>query len=318
MASSDFLRNLISGEVLNLSTSAPNTPEYQSIPLDELYDNPLNFFPVDDESVRQLAESIEISGLQQVPIVTPAGGGYRIVAGHRRTAAIRLLHKEHPEDIRWNTITCCISRYASPEAEELALIITNTEVRKSSWDWTSKAAKRTEELLVKLQEQGVVLPGKTRDRVAEVLKLSTAKIGRAQYIEKHLIPALKNKWNELPEQVATALAKLPEKQQQEIAASNRNKPPKKSEVEEWAKEWNAGIPVLPESESQEKPIPAPKFLEWQRITATNQPPVGEEIVLAVSDGYHWSVCNIVWENELLMPEDIQYWISMPMEDGTRS
>lgn len=241
MAKSDFLASLISGEVSKLGTSS--APGLLDIPLDQIHDNPRNFFPVTTAGVQQLAESIQISGIQQPPVVCPAeDGGYRLVAGHRRTAAVRLLHEQEPNNPRWKSITCRVSHYSSPEAEELALIVTNTEVRQNSWEWTSQAATRTGELLCKLQEeQGVKLPGRTRDHVAELLQISKSKVARAQYIQSHLLPAVKAKLPPLPEDVAYAIAHLRPEWQKEIAKRYRKKSaPSRYNVKEWEDAWNAG------------------------------------------------------------------------------
>ena len=238
MAQRDLLARMISGNVSKLGTQSG--PDLREIPLEDIHDNPKNFFPVTSDSVAQLAESIQVSGIQQPPVVTPdENGGYRLVAGHRRTAAVRLLHEKDPEDRRWETIRCQVSKYSSPEAEELALIVTNTEVRKQSWSWTNQAAERTMELLSILQEQqGVKLPGRMRTQVAQHLQISTAKLGRAQYIAKHLIPELQQKFPDLSEFPAHELAHLTREQQLQVAKRYRKKqPPTAAEVKAWRSSW---------------------------------------------------------------------------------
>ncbi|MGH8754552.1 MAG: ParB/RepB/Spo0J family partition protein [Burkholderiales bacterium] len=50
---------------------------------------------VTDESVRLLAESIQLHGLLQAIVVTPRdGGGYRLIAGRRRITACKLLQMQ--------------------------------------------------------------------------------------------------------------------------------------------------------------------------------------------------------------------------------
>lgn len=239
MAKRDLLASMISGSVLNLST--PKEEGLMEIPLEDLHENAKNIFPMDD--ISELAESIQISGIQQPPVVTPAeGGGYRLVSGHRRRAAVAQLREEHPEDKRWKSIQCRVVTYASQELEELALITTNTQVRQNPYRWLGEASRRAEELLLKLQEeQGVTLPGRTRDKVAQLLKVSRAKLGRAQYIANHLEPELRDKWEELPEATATALAHMAPEQQREVAKRCRKKSaPTSAEVSAWAAAFQAG------------------------------------------------------------------------------
>ena len=53
-----------------------------------------NFYHVDDKEIKDLAESIELIGLQQYPVVRPIEGTdeYEVIAGHRRRLALlRLL-----------------------------------------------------------------------------------------------------------------------------------------------------------------------------------------------------------------------------------
>lgn len=232
MAKSDLLASLITGGVLKMS---PNDgPEYQDIPLEEIHDNPKNFFPMDTEGIQTLAESIQISGIQQPPTVTPdENGGYRLVAGHRRAAAVRWLHKQYPEEERWTRVRCQVRQYASPEAEELALIITNTEVRQNSWQWMAKSVTRTTELLIELKKQGVKLPGRTAEHVAKELNISAANAKRLMYLEKHLVPEIKEKWPDLPQNCATDIAHLEPEQQRLIAKSAPKKTPGSWTVNKW-------------------------------------------------------------------------------------
>lgn len=178
-----------------------------------LDDNPLNFFPVEDD-LTELCESIEVNGLLQPILVTPADNGhYRIIAGHRRTAAMRSLAAKDPE--RFQQIPCRVVRPASPELEELMLIQTNTEARELGYSVKNTAAERVAAILVKLQqEQGVKLPGKMRSNVAQILKTSESQLARAKYIKDHLEPQLQKV--DLTDDAAYKLAHLPPEQQREL------------------------------------------------------------------------------------------------------
>ena len=190
-----------------------DTVETRMIELDLLDANPLNFFPVEDD-LSDLCDSIEVNGLLQPILVTPAEAGhYRIIAGHRRTAALKRLKEQDPE--RYRQAPCRITRPSSPELEELMLIQTNTEARELGWSVKNTAAERVEKILVKLQqEQGVKLPGKMRSTVAKIIKTSEAQLARAKYIAEHLEPEIKNAT--LTDDAAYKIAHLPAEQQREL------------------------------------------------------------------------------------------------------
>ena len=63
------------------------------IPVEDILDNPRNFYPrPDNEALAALMESIEANGLLEPPTVVPAEDGkYRLISGHSRMTALRLL-----------------------------------------------------------------------------------------------------------------------------------------------------------------------------------------------------------------------------------
>ena len=191
----------------------------QMIALELIDPHPDNFFTVEDD-ITDLAESIELNGLLQPLVVTPAEDGrYRTIAGHRRRKALLQLAAENPE--KWQRVPCMVTHPASPELEELALIQTNTEAREIGWNEKNKAATRVEEILVKLQkEQGVQLPGKMRTHVAKIIKASESQIARAKFIAKNLIKPLQKKG--VNDSVAYKLAHLPAEQQKELYDHYKN------------------------------------------------------------------------------------------------
>lgn len=208
MAKFDLSAAMGLSKVSNLDTAAT-----RMIDVDLLDDNPLNFFPVEGD-LTDLCESIEVNGLLQPILVTPADNGrYRIIAGHRRTAAMRKLAEQEPE--RFRQAPCRVTRPASPELEELMLIQTNTEARELSYMVKNTAADRVAAILVKLQqEQGIKLPGKMRSNVARILKTSESQLARAKYIKDHLAPELQKA--DLTDDAAYKLAHLPPEQQREL------------------------------------------------------------------------------------------------------
>lgn len=194
--------------------------QIEQIALDLIDPNPENFFEVEDD-ITDLAESISLNGLQQPIVVTPAGNGrYRVIAGHRRRKALLKLAEGEPD--KWRTAPCIVQHPATPEAEMLMLIQTNTESRELNWNERTKAADKVTEILVKMQkDQGIELPGKMRERVAKIIKTSESQLARAQYIKKHLIPAAKKMGRS--DDVCYKLAHLPKEDQEALCEHYKDK-----------------------------------------------------------------------------------------------
>ena len=84
MSKFDLAAILKDEDVFNL-----NTLEIVNIKCSQIKTNDENFFEV--ANVDELAESIELIGLQQPLVVTKSSNGYLLIAGHRRFAAIKSL-----------------------------------------------------------------------------------------------------------------------------------------------------------------------------------------------------------------------------------
>lgn len=209
--------------VSNLDTTAA-APNVQMISLEDILDNKANFYRVDREMLKPLADSIAMDGLQQYPLVTPhpdQPGKYLLLSGHRRCAAIRMLVEdvEHPrEDLR--QVPCTVRRYESPAMAELQLILANSTARVLTNAEIAKQAERMELLLYQLKEEGYEFPGRMRDQVAAACKVSAPKLARLKVIRENLKAPeflLLFEKDRLPEQTAYALARLPEELQRRVA-----------------------------------------------------------------------------------------------------
>src|SRR5687768_11272432 len=75
-----------------LPTARVDEESLERIPLDLIQPNPRQpRSSLDDEGLRELAESLKANGLLQPVLVRPlAGGGYELIAGERRWRAARL------------------------------------------------------------------------------------------------------------------------------------------------------------------------------------------------------------------------------------
>lgn len=203
------LSSIISGKMDSMDVPKLDTTKVQGIPVDDLLNNGENdIFTMLDEDMESLMESIRLNGVLEPPLVTPRGGKYRIVSGHRRTECVRRLHRESPEDERWKSVLCVVQTFSEPEFETLALIQANTEARSNRKDWIAPAAKAAFKALDALKEKGYEVNGRSRDVVAKQMGISSSELGRQLFIDKNLLPEVKKRFPMLSTQVAYELAKF--------------------------------------------------------------------------------------------------------------
>jgi ParB family chromosome partitioning protein len=182
--------------------------ELRQVDIDELVGNDANFYAVDEDKLDELKNSIALSGIMDPPTVTPAEDGkYRLISGHRRTAAVRALVAEGREDLR--KMPVFVRNPKSAAMEELELIMANSTARVLTSAEISQAAQRVERLLYDLKEQGVEFPGRMRDHVAEACNVSKTKLANLHMIEENLIQDFKTQWaaGKLPDATALELAR---------------------------------------------------------------------------------------------------------------
>lgn len=190
-----------------------NTMEVLQIRCSDIQVNAENFFEV--SGIEELADSIDLIGLQQPLVVTKTDNGYLLIAGHRRFEAIKSLG--------WDTVPCIVSNPINNELEMLALIQTNTQTRELSYIERMEAVKRTEQILLSLKEKGYKFSGRFRDKIAEVLNESSAAIARMQVIDKNLSDEGKEmlKSGELSPDAAYEMQKLTQDQQSKIVEKSK-------------------------------------------------------------------------------------------------
>lgn len=80
-------------EFLTPVEGVPESDTTREIAVNDILDNPLNFYPrPDNEKLAELMESIQANGMLEPPTVVPAENGkYRLISGHSRMNAVRLL-----------------------------------------------------------------------------------------------------------------------------------------------------------------------------------------------------------------------------------
>lgn len=226
------------------------------IPRERLLQNEKNFY--DTSSIDELADSIALNGLIEPIIVRPVrdgSGDYRIISGHRRFLAICELAKDEPE--RWARVPAIIREPASDVLEELLLIEANRATRVMSSADTMRQAERYRELLAELKRQGVEIPGRLRDAVAEAMQISASRLARLDVIRKNLSP----EWMEafetgsLSESAAYELARLPQEQQAKVRSKAKGTPTAQSVAaiaSELSREADAPVGQSNETSPREK------------------------------------------------------------------
>lgn len=181
------------------------------IPVDDIRDNPRNFYPTPDtQALRALMESIRANGMLEPPTVVPAGDGtYRLISGHSRLAAIKALRETETPD-QWATVLCRVLPPMSEGQEQAAVIEANRQRVKSN-ALLADEAERLTEAYIKRREAGEQLPGRIRDHVAEALQVKATKIANLSAIKNGLkVPGLVERWkrDEIPEAAALQIARM--------------------------------------------------------------------------------------------------------------
>ena len=144
-----------------------------------------NFYHAEDKEIKDLAESIELIGLQQYPVIRPVEGTdeYEVIAGHkRRLAILRLLDEGKPE---YEMVPC---RVETPDEiqNELILIFTNSTQRERTDYEKMREIERVRELLTEYQKTHE-LTGRRQSIIAEILGTNKTKVGTLDNINNNLI-----------------------------------------------------------------------------------------------------------------------------------
>lgn len=184
------------------------------IPVDDIRDNPRNFYPAPDpQTLRALADSIRANGLLEPPTVVPAGDGtYRLISGHSRLAAIRSMWEDGTEEdrARFAKILCRVLPPMSEYQEQAAVIEANRQRVKSDALLAEEIA-RLSKAYIKRKEAGEQLPGRIRDRVAHDIGVNATKVANLSAIKNGLkVPGLVDRWkrDEIPEAAALQIARM--------------------------------------------------------------------------------------------------------------
>lgn len=197
----------------------PESDTSREIAVDDILDNPLNFYPrPDNGKLAELIESIQANGLLEPPIVVSAGNGkYRLISGHSRMNAVRLLaaHKDTAVAERFQRVLCRVLPSMTTEQEECAVIEANRQ-RVKSPALLAEEAERLTKIYIKRREAGEELPGRIRDRVAEAMQVNKTKLANLSAIKRGLkVLGIVRKWEagDIPEAAALEIARMDDETQ---------------------------------------------------------------------------------------------------------
>ena len=217
-------------DVLDSIVSDTIADSIEMIDIDELHNSADNFFEVN--RVEELAESIlGQGGVKENLIVRPLeSGGYEIISGHRRKAAVQYLI-DKGEDVS-HFLPCLVQEYSDDSNRVLDLILMNTSQRVLSDAEIVSSFEKLDTILKEKKALGEKF-GKTREKIAEILNVSTSQVRKLQNVEKNAIPEVKEaiKSGDISINTADKVAKLDEQEQKKVVDSISDKPITPKDVE---------------------------------------------------------------------------------------
>lgn len=173
------------------------------------------------KDIDKLAEAIETAGgIKQPLLVRRLEDGYKILSGHRRTAAAKLLVSQGKD---YNQVPCMIEEDLDEDTQEILLIVLNEQQEKSDYEKIQDAMRLKELISRKKKSDGI--EGSVRQLTAEALKETPTQIARYESIDKKLIPELKEELKEGKIGISAAYeaSRLePEKQQKVLKQPERS------------------------------------------------------------------------------------------------
>lgn len=202
----------------------------ERISIDRIIPNIKNEYSI--EGIDELKFSIQHNGLKQNLEVTDNGNGtYSLLSGERRYTALKSLVDEGNEQFR--LVPCLItdvsksSSFLDKNGQEIltnddkemwSIITTNSEGRQYTDADRAFQVRELKKIYTKLADNGIKLPGKMSQLIADELKISKAQVERINYVETHGTDDLKEKFNngEISIGAANDVAHLSPAQQREI------------------------------------------------------------------------------------------------------
>jgi ParB-like chromosome segregation protein Spo0J len=183
-----------------------------------LAESPDNFF--EPSRIEELAEAILAQGgVKENLVVRPAGGGgYEIVSGHRRAAAVRRLLERGAKVSRY--LPCLVQDYGGDDdARALDIVLMNVSARVITDAELWKSYEVLNAALARKKGLGVKV-GQLQRRLAETLGVSTGQAAKLQGIDRHAVDEVKEalEGGEISINTAGKISRLDPGEQRRLAA----------------------------------------------------------------------------------------------------
>lgn len=193
------------------------------IDIAELHESADNFFVV--ENIEQFAQTILGQGGVKDNLIVKSleTGGYEIISGHRRRAAVQYLI-DKGENIS-HYLPCLVQDYADEDDKMLDLILMNVSARQISDQELWKCYETLDKILKEKKDKGEYY-GRLRDDIAKALGVSASQIGKMQNVDKNAIETVKEAVasGELSISTANEIAKLDKEEQSKITDLSKVQP----------------------------------------------------------------------------------------------
>lgn len=194
----------------------------------EIYLNPYDVEPsksnfYSQENIEELAETFLAVGQQQPTVLGRINGEYRIISGHRRNLANRLLVDQGYDEFKQVRY---LYRDMTEATFELSLLIGNAFNRElTPYEKTEQAIRMKNALIRAKKEDGLEIPGRLRATVANLLGESSTNVARMESIHKNLAEPAREQFKagNMGITAAYETSKLTEDQQKEIAKAAAEK-----------------------------------------------------------------------------------------------
>ena len=244
----------------NLAAIAQNTQSdnIRMIDIDELHESAANFFEI--ERIEEFAYTIlGQGGVKDSLIVRPLeSGGYEIISGHRRRAAVQYL-LDHGENIS-RLLPCLIQSYEDEESMMLDLILMNVSARQLSDQELWQCYEKLNSILQSKKEAGERF-GRVRETIAKILGVSPSQVGKLQNVDRNAIESVKEAVanGDISISTANVIAQLDEEQQEELAAGDLSEVTPKSIKKKAAPKVDTSSNF---SDLEDAPPPEPVTVKW--------------------------------------------------------
>lgn len=205
-----------------LNTRSKEIPEINTTDFKRIKLNPYDVIPsqsnfYSQDNIEVLADTFLLVGQQQPTVLGRVNGEFKILSGHRRNLAnilnIERGNKEY-EQVEY------LYKDMTEAMFELSLLIGNAFTRKlTPYEETEQAFRLKEALIKARDEDGLDIPGKLRNVIAELMNTSSTQIARMESINNNLVEEAKEQFKEgnLGMTAAYETSRLPEEKQKEIA-----------------------------------------------------------------------------------------------------